>query len=244
MFKRLSIFCSFLALSACETIPVTPEDVSLINNQEKSVILASYYSEKEDVCYHGYLNLMNVDTRKVYSLGSFRGSNIVKPTPGRIAVAPGTYRIASGTCVGYQVSANLPLIQTWFEDFEINPGEVVNIGRLKPVDFDLKSLPKSQLGRAVNVLFSLGSRANETTYVTYSFDAENESYVKALLDKKYPEIQTKHVTRLPKLRFSEDEFKAVLIKAHEANSDGEMPTSEQARERVAAGLSEFMEQRK
>ncbi len=240
MFKRVSILLALSTLTACETIPVTPEDVALINTQEKSVVLMSYFSEKSDPCYHGYVNIVNTQTRKVYSVNSFRGSSIVKPTPGRIAVTPGTYKIASGSCAGYQMTASLPLLQTWFKEFEVKPGEVVNIGRLKPVNFDLKSLPESQLGRAVNVLFSLGSRANETTYVTYSFDDENEPYVKALLADKYPDIQAGYTTRSPKLSFSEEEFKAVLIKAYEPDAEGEMPTSTQARERVNTGLLEFL----
>jgi len=241
MFKRLLILLALGSLTACETIPVTPEDVTSINAREKSVVLMSYFSEKDDPCYHGYMNLVNVDTRQIYNLNSFRGSNIVKPTPGRITVEPGNYKILSGTCAGYQMTANLPLIGSWFEEFEVKPGEVVNIGRLKPINFDLKSLPESQLGRAMNVLFSLGtSRANETTYVTYSFDAENESYVEGLLTTKYPDIETGYITRLPQRRFSEDEFKAVLVKAYEPDENGEIPSSTIANERVSTALADFI----
>lgn len=244
MFKRFFTALTLATLSACATVPVTPEEVALVNSQEKSLIVMSYFSEKADPCNTGYLNLVNVDTRELYNLGSFRGSNVVKPTPGRAAVTPGKYKISSGNCAGYQLTGNMPLVETWFEEFEVKPGEVVNIGRIKPVDFDLKSLPESQFNRAVNVLLSLGSRANETTYVTYSFDAENESYVEALLADKYPEIKTGYVTRIPKFRFSDAEFKAVLIKAHEPNADGEMPTSSQATERVTSALNEFMARQK
>lgn len=149
-------------------------------------------------------------------------------------LTPGTYRIKSGRVSGYNVTGNMPAIGLWAENFEVNTGEIVDLGQLNmnQITIDVKT---SAGTKVLNALNSFGTNINnDRTYVGYTTEPMSYSPKTDALEK-FPNIE--NVTaRLLKVRLSETEYRQAILEASAKGPDGKLPSHQDVKQKLSKSL--------
>jgi hypothetical protein len=188
--------------------------------------------------YGANVRFVNVATRQIFGVSMHGGDNWVNAGPDMVAVPPGRYRILTGSLYGYEVTGNLPMVEYWFDEFEVRPGEVVNIGTLRIDDINVRALP-GMSDRVFNALFTL-DYAQRHSYYAYTLDFSDEARVQHMLESKYPELRVAPVQRSPAMVLNSGEFGRIIVESYAPNADGSMPTVQEAQSRVNANLDRYV----
>lgn len=234
--KKIFLFLtSFVFLTACASVPpITPEDVISINAKEKSAIMLTATAPGQ--CYNSSIGVLNNDNSTVYYL------NMGNKRVGYRSVPPGNYEIYSGSCSGYNMTGNYPLLRLWFKSVEVKPGEVVNLGHLKTELLSMKSKPGSEVGQLFNFLITLDSN-NLSEYITYDIQDANQDAVKKLLAKDFPDINTEFSTKIPQRFITEDEFRQAVLDAYAEDENGKRPETKVAEAKLRENLKSLLEEK-
>lgn len=226
-----------LGLAACATPPsVNPMQMAQIRSGVQSAIIMSY--REYNGMYGASVRFMNLETRGVYGVSMHGGDNWVNAGPDMVAVPPGRYRVLSGSLYGYEVSGNMPLLAYWFDDFEVAPGEVVDIGTLTIDDVNVRSIP-GMTSQIFNALFTLDSR-DRSTYFAYNIDYSDEARVAHMLESKYPELGVAPVRRPLSIVLDRTQFEQTILEAYSPNAEGALPSTAEAQARLNVSLNRFV----
>ncbi len=238
MLRNFLILMCAWALSACATTSVKPEDISSIKTGEKSGIIMSYLEYQG--FYSANVSVVNTDTGSLHNLSMHGGSNWVGAGPDMVAVEPGNYRIWSGSLGGYQVSATMPLVRYWFEDFDVGPGEIVDVGTLNLDELKLESTA-SGAGKVWNTITQLGDSKDKTSYITYTANHDDDARVQKMMADKFPELVGKPVKRQLVPMVDRAAFEKIIADANQPGPDGKLPSTEKSRETVSQKLIDLFE---
>jgi len=226
-----------LALAACATPPsVDPLQLAMIRDGEQSAIIMSY--REYSGMYGANVRFVNMETRRTYAVSMHGGDNWVNAGPDMVAVPPGRYRVLSGSLYGYEVSGTMPLLAYWFEEFEVRPGEVVDVGTLTIDDINVRSLP-GMSERVFNALFTLDPR-QRSTYFAYNIDYSDEARVQHMLESKYPEFGVAPVRRPLEIVLDRAEFERLIVEAYAPSAEGALPSTQEAQTRLGDSLDNFV----
>jgi hypothetical protein len=233
----LAMAAALFGLSACATGPsVTPEQMADIRAGQQSAIIMSY--REFQGLYSAYVVFVNVETRRSYAVSMHGGDNWVNAGPDMVSVPPGRYRVLRGGLAGYEVTGTMPLLPYWFDEFEVGPGEVVDVGTITIEDVNVRSLP-GMSDQIFNALFSLDPAQRDVYYV-YNIDYSDEARVQHMLESKYPDLGVAPVRRPLRIMLDRATFEQVIVDGYARSPDGALPTTQEARARVTAGLAAFL----
>lgn len=232
LYKLCVLFFGALSLSACATVDYEAFNAKLDSGESSAIV--SQFDNTDTGMWGATLQLHNVTEGMIYTR-TFDGYG-----PSVAEVKPGKYRIRSGSTYGYNVTGSLPLIEFWFEDFQVGPGEIVDIGKFGYKTFSVKS-EASSAKKVWNALNSLGTEVNDTAdYVTYTVSALDQDEVQEALEKNFAANKSKLVSR-PLVRvLSEEEFRKVIDEASAPDADGNLPPTEVSRERIGKALAALL----
>lgn len=228
---------AFFGLAACATEPsLSVAEMGMIREGDQSAIIMSY--REYAGMYGASVRFMNVDTRRMYGVSMHGGDNWVNAGPDMVAVPPGRYRILTGSLYGSDVTGNLPMIAYWFDEFNVAPGEVVNIGTLSIDDINVRALP-GMSDRVLNALFTLNP-SQRNTYYAYTLDFSDEARVQHMLESKYPQLGVAPVQRSPATVLDRAEFERIIVESYAPGADGTMPSVQEAQTLVNESLDRFV----
>ncbi len=230
---RTALLAALLLFSAaCATKPSTsPENVALIEAGEKGAIIMTF-EPPEGTYYSAYISIQSRDADEGWRIFTSRW-------PAMHALTPGTYRISAGSLWDVNATANMPLVEFWYKNFTIEGGEIVDLGKLTMEKFDVRSMP-GKGGQFWNAVNSLGDRRDLSTYVAYGVTENDQAAISELMQKFYPTLADRPVTRPMELRLDREGFAKLVETAYAPDEDGAIPSTEEARERLARALAEFM----
>ncbi|HYC97438.1 hypothetical protein [Brevundimonas sp.] len=226
-------------LGACATGPsLTPEQMAGVRAGEQSAIILSY--EEYAGMYGAYVRFANVETGRLYQVEMHGGANLVNAGPDMVAAPPGRYRVAGGSLYTADGTGNMPLLDHWFEPFDLAAGEVVDLGTLHIDDVTVHAVP----GMSERVLRALVTfNPNRTDrYLTYSVDYSDAERVRRMLASKYPTLGVTPVRRPLRVRLDRAGFERVVVEAYALEPDGSPPTIEEAQARVSAAMARFLDE--
>lgn len=232
---KLTNFAALVALAfavACASKPTTsPENVALIEAGEKGAVIMTFQPLK------GTRYIANIS---IQSRDADEGWVLWTPDwPLMRALTPGTYRISGGSMWDVNATANMPLVEFWYKDFTVEGGEVVDLGKLTMESFNVRSLP-GKSGQFWNVVNSLGDRRDLSTYVAYGIAENDEEAVSDMMQKQYPTLAERRVSRPMELRLDREGFAELLEVAYAPDESGAAPPTDVARERLDKALAKFM----
>lgn len=241
IFQRVfSIFFIVMAgfsTTSCETTSIKPELLQKVQDGKHSAIIMSY---KEFQGYYGaYITFANTETWKSQEISMHGGDNWVGAGPAMAVVEPGHYRISTGSLYGYQVGANMPLVEYWFKEFEVAPGEIVDIGTLTLDDVKLRSTAGAA-GKVVNALLAFGDTKDSTSYIAYNIDYSDDERVKKMLVDKYPQFAGKPVKRPLVPTIDKQQFETIIADANKPGADGKLPPTQESQRRVETAIIELL----
>jgi len=237
--KNIGVLMISAGLVSCATGPKLDYD-GISNNIESGEMAGVISTFKpsgsrvqglgKDLLLSASLKAKNLDTNKDVTL-FFSKSAMVRQ------IEPGRYKIASGRVRGPNVTGNMPLISLWSEEFEVEGGEVVDLGELD-INRIKVNLQTDGVGKAFNAIISLGTDLNDDqTHVTYEIQASSEKDVTTAL-KKFPDLEDRVVSRPLKMRFTEAEFRDAIYSASERKENGKLPTRFEVQQKLNRYLLE------
>lgn len=149
-----------------------------------------------------------------------------------MVVPPGNYKIANALCFksGFQPFP-LKTLPLWFGSVDVKAGEVVYLGTLEITLLDYK--------QAKTVLQKMLFADNDVWYASFHFDDESAD-VTERLRTKHPDLAEKMTVRSPRQYITRESFTAALDRAYAPNSDGSLPTPEQAHARLTEELEKVI----
>jgi hypothetical protein len=234
----LSVSLLALGAGACATA-LSPELIQQVDRAQLSAVIMSYRE------FAGWqqaaATITNVQTRQTYRLEFHTGSNVVNMRASNLVIVPpGRYRLADGYLYTPDASARLPLIEFWFDEFDVAPGEVVNIGTLTLEPLNMSSLANA---RGLEALFRLGNQNDVTTYIAYGADYSEDEDVSELIADWYPTFAARMVKRPLQVVLDREQFENVLVAAYTPNAEGAAPSTIDARQRVQENVEELLRRR-
>jgi hypothetical protein len=229
---RLLVGLTFVTLSACATAPaVSSDQVAQIQAGTSSAIIMAYRR------FHGYndinVEFMNVDTGQTHRLVARVGKDTDRAGAGVVAVPPGRYRVVRGGLVSSSSTAELPMLAGWLSEFEVNGGEVVNIGTLRPRNIYVQARP------GLDALLGLDS-TTQMNYVAYDVDYSAEANVRNLLETRYPNLGVAPIQRPVRVVLDAARFEQIVNEAYSQRPDGSAPSIREARARLDAVIDDFV----
>lgn len=208
-------------LAACASAPprVTPTQMAAVKAGEQSVIV---FVGGGGVAF----TFTNVDTGQTYEVQT---DNVWKVLPGVTAVPPGRYRLTDAG------AAFTPLLDVWFADVEIGPGEVVYLG-----SFESRGVTVYRATSDGEKILSLLRLDLEPPggHVYYSYgvgDYWSENTRKYMQDE-YPGLAAVMVDRPLQPLIETEAFEAAVTEAY-GPRDGVMPTPAQAEARARIAIA-------
>jgi hypothetical protein len=228
---------SLLALGAgaCATA-LSPELIQQVDQAQLSAVIMSY--REFSGWQQAAATITNVQTRQTYRFEFHTGANVVNMRPSNLVIVPpGRYRLSDGYLYTPDASARLPLIEFWFDEFDVAPGEVVNIGTLTLEALNMNSLANA---RGLEALFRLGNQNDVTTYIAYGADYSEDEDVNELIANWYPTFAGRMVKRPLLVVLDRGQFESVLVAAYTPNADGVAPSTVEARQRVQDSVAELL----
>ncbi len=242
MLKRfmagLAAALGMFGLAACETVSVTPEQLQMINNGSQSGIIMSY--KEHEGLWGSTIRFANTTTGGTYSVSMHGGDNWVNAGPDMVMVPPGRYRVVNGSIYSSDATGTMPLLQWWFKDFAVAPGEVVDVGTLKMTDIDVRSISSDQMSQFFTALVQLGDARETSTYVMYEVDYSDDARVQAMLKSKYPTLSITPVKRPLQVALNRKEFERLIVEAYSPGPDGKAPSSAEAEAKVNTLVKAFV----
>jgi hypothetical protein len=243
LYRRIALalfaFVTLVGVSACATTPsLTPEQMAAIRAGGQSAIIMSY--REYAGMYGADIRFVNVETRRLYGVWMHGGDNWVNAGPDMVAVPPGRYRVHGGGLSGYEVTGTLPLLEYWFDEFEVRAGEVVDVGTLTIDDIDVRSAPG--VGDQIfNFLMTLDP-AQRDVYYAYNVDYSDEARVQHMLESKYPDLGVAPVRRPLRALLDRARFEQIILDAYARDADGDLPAMQEVRSRVGIGLQRLLQE--
>ncbi len=224
--------------AGCAT-PASPELIQQVEQAQQSAVILSY---REFLNWHmGSATIVNVSTRQTYRFQFHTGTNVVNMRPSSLLIVPpGRYQIIAGALYTPDATAPLPLIEYWFDPFDVAAGEVVNLGTLALEALNMTSLANA---RGLEALFRLGNQSDVTTYIAYSIDNSADAEVSELLASWYPTFAPRMVERPLQVALDRVQFENLIVRAYMPDSAGVAPDTAVARERVNASVRAMLASR-
>lgn len=233
----LLVAFSLMGLASCAMGPqLNLQQITSIREGQQSAILMAYKPYSSMISAR--LTFVNVRTSDTYELWVNGANSFVKASPDMVAVPAGRYRILNGTTADGSAFGTLPLIAYWFDEFEVGPGEVVDIGTLNVEDVEVRSMS----GIADSVVYTMLTLnpARRDSYLSYSFNNASEADVQRMLGEKYPTLGVVPIRRSPRLILEKARFEQIIRESFTPKSDGSLPTTAEAQARVSASIRQFI----
>ncbi|MFN0023554.1 MAG: hypothetical protein ACKVS5_06600 [Parvularculaceae bacterium] len=160
--------------------------------------------------YDAKVTIENVPTGKRFSM--------LLSITGAVALPPGRYRVVFGSMSGargnYRTSISyLGLFGDWFEEFDVNPGEVVDLGTLRVAPYDFGSLP-AEIGLEMTSVVNGGIGEAFTSYLAYNIDQSSGYLADHFMKDKFPRLTARPVRRPLQRRFDDAVFADALVRAY------------------------------
>lgn len=224
-----------LALGACALTPsLGTDDLAAVRSGQRSAVVLAYRPLMSMSI--GRFRLENVSTGQVYDLTTRSNSAILAVAVA--AVPPGRYRMGDSSVMDMRTSAELPRFRAWFDEFEVAPGEIVNLGALTANEIDVHA----NAGLAANVISLVRdwSLAGGATYLTYTIDDFGQDRVEKALAPTYAELGASPVWRPLHARLDKARFERAVLDAYAPGPDGREPTVAEAETRANAAIARLI----
>lgn len=222
------------SLAACASYPTTmptPEAMTKVIDGQSSALITNMGGDLN--CSMSFIGIHRAGAAQNEVLNTHFEAGYDTTTPAMIVVEPGRYKISGVSCFrdGYYPS-DLPNLARWFGYVEVGQGEVVYIGSLIANRLDFRT--RSSFDNPVAAFFLAGENDTESTYLTYELVDNPE--VAERLEAIYPDLQGRIVFRAPRQIISRDVFVELLEQAFAPDSDGTLPTLEEANARFMVAI--------
>lgn len=244
VFARIisAIACTIAALSVvgCASGPtVTPTQLGQIRGGQQSAIIMAYRTTRQ--LNFASVTFQNLATGASYDVSMGSQGAWVAAGPGMVMVPPGRYRVSRGTISDSNAHGEMPLLQYWFDSFDVAPGEVVDVGTLTIDDITANSMPGTG-DRVLNTLLTLDPREH-STYFAYNIDYSDEARVQHMLETNYPDLGVAPVRRPLTIVLDRERFARAIADSYAPHADGSLPTPQEAHDRVRAELTTLLSER-
>lgn len=241
-YQRLAsaLFAAFslMALAACATpAQLSLDDITGIRAGQQAAILMAYNPPGYEMPT-ARATFVNMTTAATYDLQVNGANALVAAAPDLIAVPPGRYRILRGERAAANSIGTFPLMAQWFDEFEVRPGEVVDIGTLNVEEIEVRSM--QGLGDSLINALATWDPARRDTYLAYSFDYSSEVEVQRMLASKYPTLAIAPVRRSPRLLLDRTRFEQIIREAYAPNLDGSLPSTPEAQGRISSAMLAYL----
>ena len=185
--------------------------------------------------------IQSLSTGTTYPLEMHAGPNLVNMRPATLAVVPpGRYRLVHGAVYSGGSSAGMPLLEYWFEEFDVGAGETIDLGALVLEAIDVRSLAHA---RGLDALLRFGNDNDTTTYVAYRIEPA-DTYVHDLMSTQYPTFTPNVIARPLRTTVTREEFESLILESFAPDQNGTPPSTEAARARVGERIAALFRQRK
>lgn len=229
----LSIFVLVSLLSGCASTPpvstlANETELKAVEDGNQALVIMSNSGQSCETTTFGFTNLATDKTTyaKIVQSRARSGFSVGQPT--LFTLDPGTYKLTSGRCTNHQYQ---PLVYStigkWFEPFEVEGGDVRNLGNLNV------SAAKGEGRRglavaAVTRVLSLGRNTNNPRdYLVLRF-VDAPLAAKRALEKNYPSLVGEFKSDPPKAKINAREFREIFAEAYSPDEDGKAPMKSDA----------------
>lgn len=211
--NRLQVLLTAIAaatalVSGCASTGVSGRDAAAVEQGQGSAVIMSFRGGQG--FYDANVTIENVATGKKYAM-------LLSMTDA-VAVPPGRYRAIFASMSGARgdyakAISYLGLFEDWFEEFDVNPGEVVDLGTLRVAPYSFGSLP-SETGIRLTSMINEGIGGAFSSYLAYNIDRSGDHLADHFIKKKFPKLTAKLTRRPLQRRFDDAFFAEALVRAN------------------------------